>query len=106
MERASEYDSRELARVTASWPAADFCIRGPADHGGCPYVALYGIESPILTTSLAIVQYVLQFAAVVRIADDGRYRAVAFPFQRFPYERCHGRPTNCSGQTRNRAKQR
>jgi L-2-hydroxyglutarate oxidase LhgO len=41
-------------------PAADFCIRGPADHDGCPYVALYGIESPGLTASLAIAQHVVQ----------------------------------------------
>jgi len=40
-------------------PAADFCIRGPADHDGCPYVALYGIESPGLTASLAIAQHVV-----------------------------------------------
>ncbi len=39
-------------------PAADFCIRGPADHAGCAYVALYGIESPGLTASLALAQYV------------------------------------------------
>jgi L-2-hydroxyglutarate oxidase LhgO len=40
--------------------AADFCIRGPADHDGCPYVALYGIESPGLTASLAIAKHVVQ----------------------------------------------
>jgi L-2-hydroxyglutarate oxidase LhgO len=39
-------------------PAADFCIRGPGDHGGCAYAALYGIESPGLTASLALAQYV------------------------------------------------
>jgi L-2-hydroxyglutarate oxidase LhgO len=41
-------------------PAADFCIRGPSDHGGHPYVALYGIESPGLTASLAIAEHVSQ----------------------------------------------
>jgi L-2-hydroxyglutarate oxidase LhgO len=41
-------------------PAADFCIRGPQQHEGCPYVALYGIESPGLTASLAIAEHVLQ----------------------------------------------
>ena len=39
--------------------AADFCIRGPREHGG-PYVALYGIESPGLTSSLALARYVEQ----------------------------------------------
>ncbi|HEX2791374.1 MAG TPA: NAD(P)/FAD-dependent oxidoreductase [Steroidobacteraceae bacterium] len=38
--------------------AADFCIRGPADHSHRPYVALYGIESPGLTASMAIAEYV------------------------------------------------
>lgn len=42
----------------AGEPAADFCFRGPADHGDCPYVALYGIESPGLTSSLAIAEHV------------------------------------------------
>lgn len=40
--------------------AADFCIRGPADHAGAPYVALYGIESPGLTASLALSEYVVR----------------------------------------------
>ncbi|MFI4869034.1 MAG: NAD(P)/FAD-dependent oxidoreductase [Steroidobacterales bacterium] len=47
----------------AGQPAADFCIRGPAEHGDCPYVALYGIESPGLTASLAIAEHV---AALLR----------------------------------------
>jgi L-2-hydroxyglutarate oxidase LhgO len=37
-------------------PAADFCLRGPVEHGG-PLLALYGIESPGLTASLAIAEY-------------------------------------------------
>lgn len=37
-------------------PSADFCIRGPESHGGIPYVALYGMESPGLTASLAIAE--------------------------------------------------
>jgi len=44
----------------AGQPAADFSIRGPSEHGHCPYVALYGIESPGLTASLAIAQQVLR----------------------------------------------
>jgi L-2-hydroxyglutarate oxidase LhgO len=39
---------------------ADFCIRGPEHHDGCPYIALYGIESPGLTASLAIARHVVQ----------------------------------------------
>jgi L-2-hydroxyglutarate oxidase LhgO len=35
-------------------PAADFCVRGPAAHGNRPYAALYGIESPGLTSCLAL----------------------------------------------------
>jgi L-2-hydroxyglutarate oxidase LhgO len=40
-------------------PAADFCIRGPQQHDDQPYLALYGIESPGLTASLAIAEQVL-----------------------------------------------
>jgi L-2-hydroxyglutarate oxidase LhgO len=43
----------------AGEPAADFCFRGPVDHGDTPYVALYGIESPGLTASLAIAELVV-----------------------------------------------
>jgi L-2-hydroxyglutarate oxidase LhgO len=65
-------DSRLLPAYTgirpkiseAGQPAADFCIRGPSDHGDCPYVALYGIESPGLTASLAIAEHV---AAVLQM---------------------------------------
>jgi L-2-hydroxyglutarate oxidase LhgO len=42
----------------AHQPAADFCIRGPADHAGAPYVALYGMESPGLTASMAVAEQV------------------------------------------------
>ena len=35
-------------------PARDFCIHGPGEHGVPGFVALYGIESPGLTASLAI----------------------------------------------------
>jgi L-2-hydroxyglutarate oxidase LhgO len=42
---------------------ADFCIRGPAEHGA-PYVALCGIESPGLTASLALADHVLQLVLI------------------------------------------
>jgi L-2-hydroxyglutarate oxidase LhgO len=39
-------------------PAADFVIQGPEEHGAAGLVNLYGIESPGLTASLAIGEYV------------------------------------------------
>ena len=39
-------------------PAADFRIDGPADHDGLPVIHLYGIESPGLTSCLAIADHV------------------------------------------------
>lgn len=39
-------------------PAADFAIHGPEIHGRRDLVALYGIESPGLTASLAIARHV------------------------------------------------
>ena len=41
-------------------PARDFLIQGPADHGVPGLVHLFGIESPGLTSSLAIGAYVSQ----------------------------------------------
>jgi L-2-hydroxyglutarate oxidase LhgO len=40
-------------------PAADFVISGPADHGVPGLVNLYGIESPGLTSALAIAEHVV-----------------------------------------------
>jgi len=40
-------------------PAADFVIDVPADHGLPRLVHLFGIESPGLTASLSIAQYVV-----------------------------------------------
>jgi len=44
-------------------PAADFLISGPADHGVDALVCLYGIESPGLTSSLAIARHVAALLA-------------------------------------------
>ncbi|HEX5393144.1 MAG TPA: NAD(P)/FAD-dependent oxidoreductase [Rhodocyclaceae bacterium] len=43
--------------------AADFLIQGPADHGVPGLVNLFGIESPGLTSSLAIGEYVASLVA-------------------------------------------
>ena len=42
---------------------ADFCIQGPADHGIPGLINLFGIESPGLTSSLAIADYVSELVA-------------------------------------------
>lgn len=41
-------------------PAADFMIQGPAEHGLNNLVNLFGIESPGLTSSLAIANHVVE----------------------------------------------
>ena len=47
-------------------PAADFTIHGPRDHGIANLVGLYGIESPGLTSSLALADYVVALIGTSR----------------------------------------
>lgn len=44
-------------------PACDFMVQGPRDHGVPGVVALYGIESPGLTSCLALADLVREMAA-------------------------------------------
>jgi L-2-hydroxyglutarate oxidase LhgO len=44
-------------------PAKDFMVQGPKDHGVPGVVALYGIESPGLTSCLALAEMVRELAA-------------------------------------------
>ena len=44
-------------------PAGDFVIAGPAQHGVAGLINLLGIESPGLTSSLAIADRVVELAA-------------------------------------------
>ena len=44
-------------------PAQDFVVQGPQTHGVPGLINLFGIESPGLTASLAIADYVLEVAA-------------------------------------------
>jgi len=43
-------------------PAADFIVQGPGEHGVAGLVNLYGIESPGLTSALALADHVRQLA--------------------------------------------
>ena len=49
-------------------PAADFLIQGPQQHGVAGLVNLFGIESPGLTSALAIGAHV---AAMLRDGERG-----------------------------------
>lgn len=46
-------------------PAADFVIAGPDEHGVAGLINLFGIDSPGLTSSLAIAEYVALLAAAM-----------------------------------------
>ena len=47
-------------------PAADFVIQGPAEHGIAGLVNLFGIESPGLTSCLAIGDWVARIATDIQ----------------------------------------
>lgn len=55
---APDYTGIRPKIYAASEPAADFEIHGLAQHGIDRLVALYGIESPGLTSSMALAEYV------------------------------------------------
>ena len=44
-------------------PAQDFVVQGPQTHGVPGLINLFGIESPGLTSSLALADHVLEIAA-------------------------------------------
>ncbi len=50
-------------KIAGPGEEGDFRILGPAEHGTAGYIGLYGIESPGLTSSLAIGGYVAAMAA-------------------------------------------
>jgi L-2-hydroxyglutarate oxidase LhgO len=47
----------------AGEPTRDFCVSGPRDHGVAGMVNLFGMESPGLTASLALGDYIAKLAA-------------------------------------------
>ena len=47
-------------KLSREGPAADFRVSGAAEHGLPGYVGLYGIESPGLTSSLALAKHTLE----------------------------------------------
>ncbi|WP_370682095.1 NAD(P)/FAD-dependent oxidoreductase [Comamonas sp. GB3 AK4-5] len=48
--------------------AADFCIQGPQTHGAAGLVNLFGIESPGLTSCLAVAEQVVQTVEAAAVA--------------------------------------
>jgi L-2-hydroxyglutarate oxidase LhgO len=46
-------------------PAQDFVVQGPREHGVAGLVNLFGIESPGLTASLALAEYVAEVCATI-----------------------------------------
>lgn len=57
---AADYTGIRPKLTRAGEPAADFAIHGPTVHGVENLVALYGIESPGLTSALAIGDFVAE----------------------------------------------
>ena len=53
----ADYSGVRAKIVPPNEPAGDFCFQGPNDHGLSGLYNLYGIESPGLTSSLAIAQH-------------------------------------------------
>lgn len=60
-------------------PAADFMIEGPAQHGLPGLVNLFGIESPGLTSSLAIADHVLALLDARVLSANATSRTSAGP---------------------------
>tara|TARA_B100000459_G_scaffold83133_1_gene46571 strand:+ start:84 stop:311 length:228 start_codon:yes stop_codon:yes gene_type:complete len=56
---APDYAGVRPKIVGAGEPPADFVVQGPADHGVPGLVQMFGIESPGLTASLALAEYVV-----------------------------------------------
>ncbi|WP_185267086.1 NAD(P)/FAD-dependent oxidoreductase [Halopseudomonas xiamenensis] len=52
-------------------PAADFLLSGPAQHGCAGVINLFGIESPGLTSSLAIAELVVEMADQAEQGERG-----------------------------------
>ena len=57
-------------------PAADFCIQGPQDHGVPGLVNLFGIESPGLTSCLAIGEQVVSLLSKAVATQAGNTWAI------------------------------